>query len=76
MPVEGDFDNIDSLDPTFPFNDDEVSEGPQHLRGIKQALQGNVSGDDVETRLLVNALVAALVDLTAMTILPVVVSIF
>ena len=62
MPVESDFDNIDSLDPNFPLNDDPVSEGPQHLRGIKEALQGNVTGDDNETRLLVGALVALLMD--------------
>ncbi len=68
MPGDGDFDNIDSLDPTIPFDDDQVSEGTQHLRGIKQALQGNVSGDDLETRLLVNALVRFLVDATGATL--------
>ncbi len=69
MPVEGDFDNIDSLEPTFPFDDDQVAEGPQHLRGIKNALQGNVSGDDVETRLLVNGIIAALVDATGLSVI-------
>jgi len=68
MPVEGDFDNIDSLDPTFPFNDDPVAEGPQHLRGIKNALQGNVTGDDAETRLLVNDIVRALLNISGLTL--------
>ena len=62
MPVEGDFDNIDSLDPTFPFNDDPVAEGPQHLRGIKNALQGNVQGDDTFSALLVNAIQKLIAD--------------
>lgn len=60
MPIES-FGNIDDLDPLNPLDDDPVSEGDDHLRGIKESLQGNVSGDDLETRLLVAGLVAAFV---------------
>ncbi len=69
MPLEPDFDHIDDLDSDNPFPDDPVSEGDDHLRGIKNALQGNVSGDDLETRLLVAGLVAALVDADKLSVL-------
>lgn len=55
------FGNIDDLNPLFPLGTDPKSEGDDHIRGVKESLQGNVSGDDAETRLLaagVPALVA------------------
>ena len=58
MPLEPDFDFIDDLVPANPDDDDLVLEGAAHLRGIKQSLQGSVSGDVDATRLLVNSLVA------------------
>ena len=61
MPLEPDFDNIDSLDPLFPFTDDQVSEGDNHVRGLKNALKANVTGNADETRLLVQGLVRLLV---------------
>ncbi len=54
MPIEPDFDFIDSLDPANPIDDDPVLEGAAHLRGIKNALQGSVLGDVDSTRLLVD----------------------
>ena len=55
MPVESAFDYIDDLVDTNPNVDDDVSEGQQHLTGIKKALQGNVRGDGVYTALRVGA---------------------
>jgi len=67
MPIES-FGNINDLDPDNPLVDDPVSEGDDHLRGIKQSLQGNVSGDDTFTALLVGGFAAALVDALAFTV--------
>ena len=66
MPIEQ-FDNIDDLDPLNPLDDDPVSEGDDHLRGIKNALQANVTGDDVETRLMVAAVIRAFADANRFT---------
>ena len=62
MPLEPDFDNIDDLVSANPALDDEVNEGDNHLRGIKNALQGNVSGNAVSTQLLQQGIVALDVD--------------
>ena len=67
MPLEPTFDNIDDLDPANPFADDPVSEGDDHLRGIKKALQANVTGDDLETRLMVASVIRAFVDASRLT---------
>ena len=66
MPIEQ-FDNIDDLDPLNPLDDDPVSEGDDHLRGIKNALQGNVTGDALETRLMVASIIRAFVDANRFT---------
>ncbi len=52
MPLEPDFDFIDDLDSANPVTDDEVNEGDNHIRGVKNALQGNVRGDALTTALL------------------------
>lgn len=52
MPLEPDVDNIDDLVQSNPIVTDDVNEGDNHLRIIKRALQGNVSGDDLTTSLL------------------------
>lgn len=62
MPLEPDFDNIDDLVPANPALDDEVNEGDNHLRGIKNALQGNVAGDALTTTLLAASVPALVVD--------------
>ena len=67
MPIES-FGNIDDLDPLNPLVDDPVSEGDDHLRGLKLSLQGNVQGDDTFTALLVAGFIAATIDATALTI--------
>ncbi len=36
---------IDDLNPDFPLGSDPVSEGDDHIRGVKLSLQGNVQGD-------------------------------
>jgi hypothetical protein len=51
MPLENSFDNIDDLNPDWPLGVDPKSEGANNLRGVKRALQGNVTGDGLETRL-------------------------
>ena len=53
MALEPSFDNIDDLNRLNPADNDPVEEGDDHLRGIKQALQGNVTGDATETRLVI-----------------------
>ncbi len=53
MPLET-FGNIDDLVPANPDDDDLVLEGAAHLRGIKLSLQGNVTGDDAESRLVID----------------------
>ena len=62
MPLEPIFDHIDDLNPGNPIVDDPVNEGDNHLRGIKQALQGNVVGDALTTSLLVGLVAALTVD--------------
>ena len=68
MPLEPQFDNIDDLDPANPLADDPVSEGDDHLRGIKNALRGNVQGDDSFTALLAGGFIQALVDVLSFTV--------
>ena len=58
MPLEPSFDNIDDLVTTNPAAGDGVNEGDDHLRGIKNALKGNVAGDALSTQLLQADLVA------------------
>lgn len=60
MALEPVFDYIDDLVPANPADTDNVSEGDDHLRGTKSALQGNVTGDATETRLLVGGAEAVL----------------
>ena len=62
MPLEPDFDFIDDLDSANPVTDDEVNEGDNHIRGVKNALQGNVRGDALTTALLQQGLDALVVD--------------
>lgn len=52
MALEPAFDNINDLVPANPIDDDPVDEGDNHIRGLKQALQGNVTGDALATQLL------------------------
>lgn len=49
MAVESQYSNIGDLNPSWPTPTDPVSEGDDHLRGIKNALQGNVQGSGTET---------------------------
>lgn len=49
------FGNIDDLNELFPLGTDPKSEGDDHIRGVKESLKGNVSGDSAVTRLLVAA---------------------
>lgn len=49
MAVESSYANIADLNPAWPTVTDPVSEGDDHLRGIKSALQGNVQGSGTET---------------------------
>jgi len=49
MAVESQYSNIGDLNPSWPTPTDPVSEGDDHLRGIKSALQGNVQGSGTET---------------------------
>ena len=58
MPLEPSFGNIDDLNPDWPLGTDPLAEGDDHIRGIKLSLQGNVTGDATQTRLLTDALVA------------------
>ncbi len=60
MGLEASFDNIDDLDPLFPLDNDAVEEGDDHLRGIKKALQGTITGDaaSVELRIADGATIA------------------
>ena len=67
MPIEN-YGNIDDLDPLQPLVDDPVSEGDDHLRGIKESLQGNVQGDETFTALLADGFIQALVDALAFTV--------
>ncbi len=62
MPLEPNFDNIDDLVSANPALDDEVNEGDNHIRGVKNALQGNVSGSDLRTALLQQGIEALGVD--------------
>ena len=55
MALEPSFDNIDDLNPLNPADNDPVEEGDDHLRGIKNALQANITGDATETRLVIAA---------------------
>lgn len=41
MPLEPSFNFIDDLDPANPVAGDNVSQGDDHLRGIKNAIQGS-----------------------------------
>jgi len=70
MPIEPNFDNIDALEPANPFDTDNVSEGDDHLRGIKNALKANVTGDATETRLLVGGNPAAVQTARALDLIP------
>ena len=54
MPLEPSFDNLDDLNVLNPASGDNVSEGDDHLRGIKNAVRGNVTGDATQTRLRVD----------------------
>ena len=58
MALEPAFDNIDDLVPANPVANDPVDAGDDHIRGIKNALKGNVSGDAVATQLLQAGVVA------------------
>ena len=58
MALEPAFDNIDDLVATNPAANDPVNEGDDHVRGIKNALKANVSGDAVATQLKAAGLVA------------------
>lgn len=49
---------IDDMVDTNPLGTDPVSEGDDHLRGIKESVQGNLAGDVNTTKLLTNALVS------------------
>ena len=40
---------IDDLNPDFPLSSDPVSEGDDHLRGIKLSVQGSIGGQDGQT---------------------------
>ena len=40
---------IDDLNPDFPLSSDPVSEGDDHLRGIKLSVQGSIGGTDGQT---------------------------
>lgn len=55
MGLETTFDYIDELNPDWPLPTDPKSEGDDHLRGIKLALQGNVRGNSSSTSLRVGA---------------------
>ena len=46
MGVETDPQNINALNAAWPANTEDVGEGDDHLRNIKQALQKNISGED------------------------------
>ncbi len=56
MPLEPSFGNIDDLNPDWPLGTDPLAEGDDHIRGIKLSLQGNVTGDAAQTRLLADAI--------------------
>lgn len=58
MALEPDFSNIDDLVPANPADNDPVNEGDDHLRGIKEALKGNVAGSAVYSALLVAGAIA------------------
>ena len=51
MPLETQFNNIADLNPAWPLSTDPVEEGADHLRGIKNSLQGNVQGSGTVTGL-------------------------
>jgi hypothetical protein len=53
MALEASFNNLDDLVTTNPAATDLVTEGDDHLRGIKNAIRANVTGDATETRLKV-----------------------
>ena len=55
------FGYIDDLVDTNPVPGDPVGQGDDHLRGIKESVQGNVAGDVLSTRLLVKNLNALVV---------------
>lgn len=57
MPLPADFDNLDSLDPNSPQPDEPVNQGDDWIRGLQNALWGNITGDATETRLLTAGLV-------------------
>ena len=40
------FDFIDDLNPSFPFGNDDVSEGDDHIRGVKLTLQNAFPSND------------------------------
>ena len=40
---------IDSLNPDFPLSSDPVSEGDDHIRGVKLSVQGSIGGTDGQT---------------------------
>lgn len=52
MPLEANFRWLDDLVVANPDTDDEVNEGDNHLRGIKSALAGSITGNATETRML------------------------
>ena len=62
MPLEPDFDFIDDLVSANPVTDDDVNEGDNHIRGVKNALQGNVSGSALRSALLQQGIEALGVD--------------
>ena len=55
MGLETQFDNLDDLNSDWPLGTDPKSEGDNHLRGIKLALKGNITGDGTGTQLKVGA---------------------
>ncbi len=40
---------IDDLNPDFPLSSDPVSEGDDHIRGVKLSVQGSIGGTDGQT---------------------------
>ena len=55
MGLETQFNSIDDLNVSWPLGTDPKSEGDNHLRGIKNAIKGNVRGDGLGTQLRIGA---------------------
>jgi len=53
MALEPNFRWLNDLDPANPADTDPVSEGDDHLRGIKNAVLGNLAGDGDQAQLVV-----------------------